>query len=94
MAKIYHFKGKKNKKKPYSEEFMDKIDLRKIASFLQMENSDMPDKVADAIATSIVSSTYMQLVLDEFVYEMPESVENSFYNDNINYIHNEKETIH
>jgi hypothetical protein len=82
------------KKKPYSEHFIDTVDLRKISSFLQMENPDMPDRVADAIANSIVSSTFMQLVLDEFMYDMPKSVEDSFYNDNINYIHNEKETVH
>ena len=59
MAKIYYLKPKM--KKTYSEIFMDQVDSRKISNYLQMENPEMPDRLADAIANAIISHTYLDL---------------------------------
>jgi len=33
---------------------MDQVDSRKISNYLQMENPEMPDRLADAIANAIL----------------------------------------
>ena len=87
MAKIYYIKPKM--KKTYSEIFMDKVDSRKISNYLQMENPEMPDKLADAIANAIISHTYLDLVYKETGFN-EYSFSDNFYDNIIN----DEETLH
>ena len=87
MAKIYYLKPKM--KKTYSEIFMDKVDSRKISNYLQMENPEMPDKLADAIANAIISHTYLDLVYKETGFN-EYSFSDNFYDNIIN----DEETLH
>ena len=87
MAKIYYLKPKM--KKTYSEIFMDQVDSRKISNYLQMENPEMPDKLADAIANAIISHTYLDLVYKETGFN------EYFFSDNFyENIINDEETLH
>jgi hypothetical protein len=88
MAKIYTFKPKKVK--PYSEKFLDQVDARKIALYLQSQNSKLTDKLADAFANAIISHTYLDLMLHENGYDNY-TFEDEFFNEIINYC---KETVH
>ena len=88
MAKIYYLK--QNMKKPYSEKFMDQVDSRKISNYLQMENPEMPDRLADAIANAIISHTYLDLVYKETGFS-EYSFSDNFYDNIINY---DEETLH
>ena len=88
MAKIYMLKPKM--KKPYSEKFMDQVDSRKISNYLQMENPEMPDRLADAIANAIISHTYLDLVYKESGFS-EYSFSDNFYDNIINY---DEETLH
>jgi hypothetical protein len=87
MAKIYYLKPKM--KKTYSEIFMDQVDSRKISNYLQMENPEMPDRLADAIANAIISHTYLDLVYKETGFN-EYSFSDNFYDNIIN----DEETLH
>jgi hypothetical protein len=87
MAKIYYLKPKM--KKTYSEIFMDQVDSRKISNYLQMENPEMPDKLADAIANAIISHTYLDLVYKETGFN-EYSFSDNFCDNRIN----DEETLH
>jgi hypothetical protein len=87
MAKIYYLKPKM--KKTYSEIFMDQVDSRKISNYLQMQNPEMPDKLADAIANAIISHTYLDLVYKETGFN-EYSFSDNFYDNIIN----DEETLH
>lgn len=89
MAKIYIFKPKM--KKPYSEKFMDQVDSRKISNYLQMENPELSDKLADALANAIISHTYLDLVYKESGCSDYSFDINSFYNEVMD---NDEETLH
>lgn len=78
-------------KKPYSEKFMDQVDSRKITNYLQMENPEMPDRLADAIANAIISHTYLDLVYKETGYYQYFFNQEDFYDDVMNY---DEETLH
>jgi hypothetical protein len=88
MAKIYYLKT--NMKKQYSEKFMYQVDSRKISNYLQMENPEMPDRLADAIANAIISHTYLDLVYKETGFS-EYSFSDNFYDNIINY---DEETLH
>ena len=87
MAKIYYLKPKM--KKTYSEIFMDQVDSIKISNYLQMENPEMPDRLADAIANAIISHTYLDLVYKETGFN-EYSFSDNFYDNIIN----DEETLH
>jgi hypothetical protein len=87
MAKIYYLKPKM--KKTYSEIFMDQVDSRKISNYLQMQNPEMPDRLADAIANAIISHTYLDLVYKETGFN-EYSFSDNFYDNIIN----DEETLH
>jgi hypothetical protein len=76
-------------KKTYSEIFMDQVDSRKISNYLQMENPEMPDRLADAIANAIISHTYLDLVYKETGFN-EYSFSDNFYDNIIN----DEETLH
>ena len=94
MGKIYKFTGKIKKAKPYSHTFIRKVSKANVSAFLQMENPSIPTKVCDALADSLISSTHLQLLLDENNLNVPASVDNSFEDLNSYYLDYGKKTLH
>jgi hypothetical protein len=82
MAIIYKFTPKKNKNKPYSQHFIEKVSAKKVTQFLMAQDP-------------IITSTHLQLLLDEHGLDVPRTVDNSFDEyHNLNYLDHGSETIH
>lgn len=60
MVKILKFK-----KKSLADNFIQEVNPDKIASFVQLDNPNMPNKIVDAMALAMIYTTYLQLLIDE-----------------------------
>ena len=95
MAIIYKFTPKKNKNKPYSQHFIEKVSAKKVTEFLMAQDPHLPHKVAESMSIAIITSTHLQLLLDEHGIDVPSTVDNSFDEYyNLNYLDHGSETIH
>ena len=75
MATIFKFP---NKRKQYSEHFLNSIDPNKIGEFIQAQNPGMSLRAADAMALAVVYSTYLQLVFEEEGEKVPMDILRKF----------------
>jgi hypothetical protein len=50
MAIIYKFTPKKNKNKPYSQHFIEKVSAKKVTQFLMAQDPALPHKVAESMS--------------------------------------------
>lgn len=95
MAIIYKFTPKKNNKKPYSQHFIETVSAKKVTEFLMAQDKALPKKVAESMSLAIITSTHLQLLLDEHGIDVPRTVDNSFDEYyNLNYLDHGSETIH
>ncbi|MDA0764136.1 MAG: hypothetical protein O3A39_06845 [Proteobacteria bacterium] len=93
MAIIYKFRNKKSKK-PYSDTFISEVDAVKVAEFLKAENPVLPTVILLSMANAIIASTHLQLLLEEHNIVVPETVYDSFENDEVTYLDCKSKTVH
>ena len=92
MAIIYKFVPKKKSKKTYSQHFIEKVSARKVSKYLLEQNRNLTQDVADSMALAIISSTHLQLLLEEKGITVPHDTLDEF--QHIDFLDHESETIH
>ena len=92
MAIIYKFVTKKRRKKAYSQHFIEKVSARKVSKYLLEQDRNLTQDVADSMAIAIISSTHLQLLLEEKGITVPHDTLDEF--QHIDFLDHESETIH
>ena len=92
MAIIYKFVPKKRSKKTYSQHFIEKVSARKVSKYLLDQDANLTKDVADSMALAIISSTHLQLLLEEKGITVPHDTLDEFAH--IDFLDHGSETIH
>ena len=93
MAIIYKFVPKKRKKKdPYSQHFIQKVSAKKVTEFLMAQDPCLPKDIAESMSFAIITSTHLQLLLEEHGLSVPSKEYDEY--THLNYLDHGSETIH